>query len=502
MPWRRSSRAPSAQANRWRQQTFVVLALTLLLSACVTHPNLPEALPLTAVPVQGAERIPVTIRTSWPALLAAAESAIPMCREGTANEACPDSAPDSSFIFRSEEDWTPIDRRLLGTPLGFQASAWRREPVTATVSGSHFSASLRIQYRVRVGLVTGRQLASCGFGEAPREITVHIEGDLRFAAEWYVDPTLTVDLVPESRCTASVLNFDITDAVVGPLLEELRREADEAAKRIRELTRVREQVATAWSALNQPMSLATNLWFAFNLSRVALRPPEITPDGRYVAVKLALEGVPRVLFGPRPPAPTAPLPDLKTGEVRPEFNLKIRALITYAKASAMLRQLLEASGGPGGMRGIRIVGVEVSGRGRNVVVALEVRGLLRGTLYFFGVPHFEPRSDGAAGGTLTMEDGASFTVGTRSPLTGFLTSAFRPRIERALEDLVRWDVSPELQSATTELTSSLNRDLTPQARLVGKLSEFGPGEVRVGPEGLEAWYRLGGRVEVVINPFN
>jgi hypothetical protein len=26
--------------------------------------------------------------------------------------------------------------------------------------------------------------------------------------------------------------------------------------------------------------------------------------------------------------------------------------------------------------------------------------------------------------------------------------------------------------------------------------------VRVGPEGLEAWYRIGGAVEVVVNPFN
>ena len=425
-----------------------------------------------------------------------------MCQEGVATEACPDSAPDSSFIFRSEEEWTPIDRSLFGTPLGFKASAWRREPVVATVSGNHFSASLRVQYRVRMGLVSGRQLASCGYGEAPRDITVHLEGDLRFAPEWYVDPTVTVDLKAESRCTATMLNFDITDAVVTPLLKELQREADEAAKRIRDLTRVREPVAAVWSALNKPVSLAANLWFAFNLSSVAFRPPEITPDGRYVAVKLALEGVPRVLFGSRPPPAGPPLPDLEIGQIDPAFNVKLRGLITYAKASTMLEQLLARLGGPGGIRGIRIVGVEVSGRGRNVVVAIEVRGLLRGTLYFFGVPHFEPRSDGAPGGFLTMEDGASFTVGTSSPLTRFLTSVFRSRIEEALEDAVRWDISPELQSAVTELTRAVNRDLTPRARLVGALSEFGPGEVRVGPEGLEAWYRIGGKVEVVVNPFN
>ena len=35
----------------------------------------------------------------------------------------------------------------------------------------------------------------------------------------------------------------------------------------------------------------------------------------------------------------------------------------------------------------------------------------------------------------------------------------------------------------------------------GHFTSFGPGTVRVGPEGIEGWYRVGGQVEIVFDPF-
>ena len=156
------------------------------------------------------DRIPIAIRTSWSGLVAAIESAIPTCREGAADAACPDSAGVDSFILHEEDTWHPIEERMLGQQLAVQGSAWRREPLAVSIEGTRFSASLRLQYRVRIGMLRGRQLGSCGYGELPRELTVRLTGDLRFAPEWYVDPSFAVELIPESRCRASMLNFDIT----------------------------------------------------------------------------------------------------------------------------------------------------------------------------------------------------------------------------------------------------------------------------------------------------
>ena len=143
----------------------------------------------------------------------------------------------------------------------------------------------------------------------------------------------------------------------------------------------------------------------------------------------------------------------------------------------------------------------MSGRGENVVASLTVGGLLSGTFYLFGVPRFEANSGGSPGGILRL-DAAGFTFKTNSPLTRVAVGMFRARIERALQGAAWWDVSPELQAAAAQFGGVLNRDISSQARLSGRLTRFGPGEVRVGPQGLEAWYQLGGKVEVVVTPFD
>jgi hypothetical protein len=74
-------------------------------------------------------------------------------------------------------------------------------------------------------------------------------------------------------------------------------------------------------------------------------------------------------------------------------------------------------------------------------------------------------------------------------------------MEHTLEAAARWDVSPEIQAATAQVGGALNRDLSPQVRLAGHLTRFGPGSVRVGPEGIEAWYQLSGEVGVIVSLF-
>ena len=307
--------------------------------------------------------------------------------------------------------------------------------------------------------------------------------------------------MPESRCTATILNFDITDALVGPVQEALQAEAQDAARRIREITNVRDRVAAIWASLNQPIAVGTNLWFAFNFSNAVVRPPQITPDGRYISIRVALEGAPKVIFGARPPVPATPLPVLSIGDASPQFDLRVRGLVTYAKASTVLADHLRGPAGPSSLWGSRITGASVSGRGRDIIASLDVGGLLAGTYYLFGVPQFEPRSDGLPGGILRLKT-ARFTIETTSPLTRLAVSLFRTKIEHTLEEAAWWDVSAELQAAASQFGNALNRDLTPQATLAGRLSRFGPGAVRVGLEGVEAWYELGGKVEVVVNPFN
>lgn len=478
-----------------------VLAMASALAGCLGHVALPPDVAPARLPIQAAERIPINLRTSWPAFLAAVENEIPRCQDTDADGTCPETAGDSAFVFRREGDWLPIDQRILGQPMGIQVAAWRRDPLAATISGNHVTASLRLLYRVRIGLMSGRQLASCGLGEAPRELSVKLDGDLRLAPQWYVDPDFRVTLDPGARCTVTFLHIDVTDRVVAAVREALQKEAEDARQRIREITNVRDMAANVWSSIDQPMAIGNGAWFLPNLSDAHVRLPQISPDGRYLGMTVAVEGVPKVIIGPRPVVVPAPLPTLTVGEIAPEFGVKVRGLIPYDQASAIIESHLADLLKRDNLGNVRVNRVTVSGRGANVVVAIEVRGAITGTLYLFGVPRFEGGRGTTASGRLSL-DHPGFSFETRSAFSRLVVSLLRGRIEADVKAAAWWDATPQLQKAFADLGGTLNRPLTPEARLEGRLSEFGPGEVRVGPDGLEAWYRIAGKLAVVVTPFN
>jgi len=478
-----------------------VLAMASALAGCLGHVTLPADVAPARLPVQAAERIPINLRTSWPAFLATVEKEIPRCQATDADGACPDTSDDGAFVFRKEGEWLPIDQRMLGQPMGIQVAAWRRDPLTATIAGNHVTASLGLLYRVRIGLMSGRQLASCGYGEAPRELKVKLDGDLHLAPQWYVDPDFRVTLEPGARCTVTFLHIDVTDRVVAAVRDALQKEAEDARQRIREITNVREAAASVWSSIDQPMAIGNGAWFLPNLSDAHVRLPQVSPDGRYIGMTVAVEGVPKVVIGARPAVVPAPLPTLTVGDINPEFGVKVRGLIPYDQAAAIVESHLVTLLKRDNLRGIRVSRVTVSGRGENVVVAMEVRGAVTGKFYLFGVPRFEGGQGASASGRLTL-DHPGFSFETQSAFSQLVVSLLRSRIEGDVKASAWWDATPQLQKAFADLAGALNRPLTPEARLEGRLSEFGPGEVRVGPDGLEAWYRIAGKLGVVVTPFN
>ncbi len=207
------------------------------------------------------------------------------------------------------------------------------------------------------------------------------------------------------------------------------------------------------------------------------------------------------MLGARPEAsgPT-PLPALSQGDVTPHFDVNVRGLITYDEASQKLKDEL------GGRRfsffifSVEVEDVRVSGSGAKVVIAVDIRGAFNGTLYLFGTPYFIGGIGSVAGGQLIFED-IDYTVETRSLLARLGQVIFRNRIREELEAHSEWDLSRQLRSAVGKVTRAINRELTPEATMSGQLTSFGPGSVRVGPEGIEAWYRVGGKVEVALDPF-
>ena len=497
---RNGKRLP-AGAAQMLHRSYRLVALILALSACAIDPRPPPELPVPPAPPQPAQRIPLTVRLPWPSILALAESAVPRCDNLGEDGTCVASDGPAGFVFANEDEWEPLGHSVLGLPVGAKGTFWRTEPLVIRLSGNTVSASLRMLYRTRLA-IGGRQVASCGYTDPPRDVTVRLSGSFAYAPGWHIDPAFDIDVVPGSPCTATMFNFNITDAIADAMEGSLQDYAEIAESRIRTLTDMQERMSVIWARIDEPMDIAAAVWLELNPVRVAAGPLAITDNDRYLSIPMVLDARPTVLVGARPIRSSVPLPPLVAGEVQSDFSINVRGLVTYAEASAMLTRILREKDAAETqwLKGIRIERARVSGSGTNVVIAIEIDGLYSGTLYLFGTPRFESGIGSTPRGTLAIDD-VDYTIETRSVMLRIGSALYARQIREALQALARWDVSGELQQASTDLRRALNRDLAGEARLTGRLSRFGPGGVRVAPEGLEAWYRVGGALEVIISPF-
>jgi hypothetical protein len=391
---------------------------------------------------------------------------------------------------------------VLGIPVGVKGTVWRTDPLDIKVSGFTVSASLHMLYRMRIA-IGSQQVASCGYNEAPRDVTVKFTGRFAYAPGWYIDPTFDIAVTTGEPCRATALSFDITPSIAGEIERSLQEYADAAEESIRKYTNMRAPMDRLWTGIDEPMAIAPATWLEVNPIKVTAASIFVTDDQRYLALPIALDARPTVIVGARPVRRSVPLPALAAGDTRPDFSIAVRGLVTYDKASTLLTEMLrreQANGSLKSLDSVRIESATVRGSGEKVVISVEVRGLFTGTLHLFGTPRFEARTDGAAGGTLII-DNIDYTIETRSFIARLGNAIFGNRIRATLREFSSFDVTNELQTATDELSRALNRDLGTIGRLNGRLSSFGPGGVRVGPEGIEAWYRVSGTLDVAVNPF-
>ena len=243
---------------------------------------------MSAAPEQPTETIPLLAKTSWPALLAQADAAIPTCRTLTEDgSTCADAA---GAMILEQDDWFPLGRNWLGRPLGAKGSAWREDPLAASLSGDELAIALSVFYRVRVGTIDGRrELASCGFDEPPREIKASLAGRVRLAPDWYVDPSFVAAIDPANDCTATMLNVNLSDRFAEPLREKLQAEADEVKAGIRQVTNFRDEAARLWAKASEPIDIGKDTWLEFNPVSVVSGPIRLTGDRQYLSMALALK---------------------------------------------------------------------------------------------------------------------------------------------------------------------------------------------------------------------
>ena len=342
----------------------------------------------------------------------------------------------------------------------------------------------QVRYRVWArrpdgeGFVEGR----CGHGEEPpKRLNVAARSALSWSDRWRLQSQTTFDEpVFVEPCRLPGLDVDATPflkAVLRPRLAALGQTIDRI---VRERTEAKKRAETVWEKLQEPFELAPDQWLMFHPQEARVSP--ITSNGTLVvqsSVNLVMD--PRIVNGRKPEEVAVPLPPLQLAPRHLEgFHLALPITVDYERINNRLEQDMVGQEFRTPLGDIvQVQGVQLYGSGDRLILALRVSGGVNGTLYTTGTPVFDESR-----GVLKFVD-LDFTMDTRNVLVRSANWMFHENILSALSSEATIDLSGQLKTLRSRLSSALTRDLGPDARLEGEVISLRPRGVYPTAGGVE-----------------
>ena len=342
----------------------------------------------------------------------------------------------------------------------------------------------QVRYRVWArrnegdGFVEGR----CGHGDdPPRRLNLAARSTLSWSDRWRMRSRTTFDEpVFVEPCLLTGLDIDATPVLKAVLQPRLAALAQSIDRIVREQTEAKQRAEMVWQKLQEPVEFAPNQWLQFQPRDARVSP--ITSNGTLVLhTSVNLVMAPRVVNGSKPDSVPMPLPPLQMTPLPLEgFHLALPITVDYGRINQRLEQDMigQEFQTPVGDT-LRVEGVQLYGSGDKLILALQVSGGVNGTVYATGTPVFD---EGL--GTLKFVD-LDFTLDTRNVLVKSANWMFHQNILSSLRSQASIDLSGQLQTLRSRLTSALTRDLGPNARLEGEVTSLRPRGVYPTAGGVE-----------------
>lgn len=378
-----------------------------------------------------------------------------------------------------------------------------RSPLRATFQDSVARVATTISYRARAWYdppVLPTVSVSCGTGEdeAPPRLEVALEGTLSLDRDWRLRSQVRVDtIVPvteadRDRCRVSIIRWDMTDRVVSGARSFLTDESATIDSLVAAVD-LRSKFEEWWALIGEPLRLTEDVWLV--LGGEGLVRGAIEGQGDGVETILGLRARPRIVVGPRPTDSVPPLPPLDTGYVAPGFAVRVEARAEYAEAGELLDRELGGRTLEAGGRSVRLEGFEVGGVGDGrLSLAVDLGGDARGRLYLVGTPRFDP-----VDGRIGVPD-LDFDVASERAVVEGAAWLARVGLVGLVREVARWPAGPAVEWARTQVERGLNRELSDEVQLEGRVSEVEVVDVLAAREALrvradvraEATLRIGG----------
>lgn len=257
-------------------------------------------------------------------------------------------------------------------------------------------------------------------------------------------------------------------AITGKIQEFLRRQASKNDNGLLQNRYLRRQTGIVWDALQSPIKLTDDLYLLINPQAVHVSIP--ATQGDTVSVVAGLVARPRIVIGAPAPMTSQTLPEISMSQAQPEtgFHIVLESDLPFDFLGKELTKKMEGKAYSANGKTVIIEKVQVYGSGGSVVMAINVKGTVKGTVYLTGIPAY----DGSTR-TLSVQD-PEYTVETKQVLVQAADWLLHSSIRDRIAERATWFIGDRIDAEKDILTRALNRNLNEHVNIYGKLNDLRP----------------------------
>lgn len=306
--------------------------------------------------------------------------------------------------------------------------------------------------------------------------------------EWLMDPVVKVGGL-------SIPVKFVADLILQGNLKTMGKTIDESVKSYLDL---KPYALQTWKSLNEPVSLNEEykLWLKIQPEGFFASP--ITSPNGVIRLRSGVKSVIETYVGQKPdiPAP-GPLPKLQiSNDINDLVIVNASIDIPFSEINSQASKYLKGQTFTQGKRTVKVENIDIYGSDGKLVAATTLSGSFKGTIYFKGIPAFNPLDS-----TLIIKE-FDFDISTKNMLVKSAAWIYQGGFRNMIARQMIWPFAADIKMMHKELNQSLRYyNLADGVTLNGQVSRLSVGDILITPEGVKPFLSAEGKLKVVFSGF-
>jgi hypothetical protein len=358
-------------------------------------------------------------------------------------------------------------------------------------------------YEVPLKVWVEKKIGALGMSQTP---STTFEMVLKFSSKFFISSDWSINTITSPNgfdwLSKPILKYGYVELPLTPIVGKIiSNNHASIALKIDELIKndysMRPYVLQALNMSRTPFlaSEEYKTWVKVEPKDIFLTP--LKSSGRDISTTLGISAIVETVMGTEPAKPplVSSVPQLKYVNTIPEnFEVVIGNVIPYSEATLLSKKMMvgEKFEFKEGKYSIQISDIEIYGNQDNIVMKVDTKGSLNGTIFLKGIPKYsaEKKAIVLTNTTLDLKSKNFLLKAAKWILNGIIEKKVEEEFAIPLEELFNY--------AKQSVEETMNKEFSKGIKLKGNITEIIPNDVILNADGILAIVTAKGKMQLQV----